>query len=90
LNRLRQDAAMSEKRPTATGRRSNAGRKPMWGPRSPMTVHWPEEHLEHYKREARKAGVSPNEYIIRLLAEVHGLIPEQSGGAEPQQLALGA
>lgn len=81
---------MPEKRPAATGRRSRAGRKPMWGPRSPMTVHWPEEHLAHYKREARKLGVSPNEYIIRCLAEMHGLIPAQDQDAEAQQLALGA
>lgn len=68
---------------------SKAGRKPMWGPRSPMTVHWPEEHRAQYERAAAEAGVSLNEYVIRRFAVLHGLI-QPSEEVESAQLKLGA
>ena len=75
-----------------SGRRH--GPEPRWGGRRwPLTVNWPEAHRELYEAEAKKAGVSVNEYCIRVMASAHGLLPDQQDqqeedGPESGQLQL--
>lgn len=51
------------------------GPKPLWGPepRTPAKIHWPQSHRERYEAEAKKAGLSLNEYVIRSMAGLHDL-----------------
>jgi len=64
------------------------GPRPRWGPRHPCKIHWPADHREHYEELARKSGLSLNEYVIRRLAEAHGLDGPRTG--DDEQLPLGA
>lgn len=50
------------------------GRQPRWGePTSAHTVRWPASHREVYEKLARERGMSFSEYIVRMMAELHGL-----------------
>lgn len=62
----------------------------MWGERSPVSIKWPKAHRERYEREAALQGISLNEYVIRRMGELHGLIDPEATEAEPVQLRLGA
>jgi hypothetical protein len=59
------------------------------GPRVPTTIHWPSTHRERHEREAAARGLSLNEYVIRTMAELSGLIAPTTDG-EGEQLPLGA
>lgn len=63
---------------------------PRWGPepRTPCKIHWPREHRERYETEASEAGLSLNEYVIRVMARVHGLPGPRE--EHDTQIALGA
>jgi hypothetical protein len=74
--------------PRAKGTPRRAGRKSVWGPRSPVTIKFPVAHRDRYEREAAAKGMSLNEYVIRELATSHGLVA--SSVMEGGQLALGA
>lgn len=54
---------------------SRYGPKPLWGDEDlwPCKIHWPESHREMYAAEAKKAGLSLNQYVIRCMAAVHEL-----------------
>ena len=65
------------------------GPKPRYGPRSPVKVYWPADHRERYEREAAARGLSLNEYLIRTMAHVHGLIDAKALEGD-EQLPLGA
>lgn len=66
------------------------GRPALWdAPRRPVTIRWPEEHFERYQREAAAVGLSLNEYVIRTMAELHGVVAPSSA-EEGEQLPLGA
>ncbi len=59
------------------------GRVPKYGPRNPCKVHWPADHRELYERDAVKLGLTLGEYLIRLVARVHGLpVPEEEEGSQ--------
>lgn len=75
--------------PRAKGAPRRAGRKSMWGERSPVSIKWPVAHRERYEQEAAKRGLSLNEYVIRLMAAQHDLIDLDALEGE-QQLPLGA
>lgn len=64
------------------------GPKPRWGDRSPCKVHWPSEHRAVYERAAQEAGLSLNEYLIRVAARAHGItIP---GDQDDARLSMSA
>ena len=42
-----------------------------------MTVNWPRKHRELFESEARKMGISVNEYCIRVMAKAHGLLEDE-------------
>lgn len=64
------------------------GRPTLWdAPRRPVTIRWPEEHLERYQTEAAARGLSLNEFVIRTMAGLYDLLP---GVEEGEQLPLGA
>lgn len=51
-----------------------AGAKPKWGePTSALAVRWPQSHRELYEQRAVEQGLSFSEYIVRVLAEAHGV-----------------
>ncbi|OLL69919.1 hypothetical protein Ae168Ps1_6339c [Pseudonocardia sp. Ae168_Ps1] len=54
---------------------------------------WPEQHRHLYEDEAKKHGLSLNEYVIREMAKLHGLtVPSTTDDttADQEQLPLGA
>lgn len=70
---------------------SNAGAKPKWGePTSALAVRWPCSHREFYEQRAKEQGLSFSEYIVRVLAEAHGLKLPASGKESDGQLPLTA
>lgn len=53
---------------------ARSGPPPKWGePTSALTVRWPSSHREIYEERARELGISLSEYVIRVVAEAHGL-----------------
>jgi hypothetical protein len=51
-------------------------------------VRWPESHREFYAQRAQELGMPFSEYVIREMAERHGL--DLSGGEDSDQLQLTA
>ena len=65
------------------------GRPHRWGePTSAVSVRWPESHREFYAQRAQELGMPFSEYVIREMAERHGL--DLSGGEDSDQLQLTA
>lgn len=69
------------------------GRRPRYGDRAPIKVHWPAVHREIYERRAAEAGLSLGEYLIQTMARAHSIpLPgdEDEGPDSQQALLLGA
>lgn len=65
---------------------AKAGAPQKWGePTSAHSVRWPTSHRKVYEERARDVGLSLSEYIIRVVAEVHGLdLPDISTEGQEQ------
>lgn len=67
------------------------GRPQKWGePVSPCTIRWPASHRGLYERLAAERGMAFSEYVVRTLAELHGLDVPPFAPEEDGQLPLSA
>lgn len=74
-----------------TVKKSRAGRPEKWGePTSPYAVRWPASHLRLYEQLAAQQGIGVGEYLIRMLAEAHGLEVQPRQDEHQQELLLSA
>jgi len=71
-------------------RRRKPGPEPRWGERQQLSVKLPKHHREVYQAQADARGLSLNEYLVRLLAAVHGLWDGDEEVELQRQLPLGA
>lgn len=71
--------------------KNRGGRPEKWGePTSSSTVRFPASHLRLYEQLATEQGISLSEYLIRFLAEAHGLEVPPRQDEHQQELLLSA